>query len=189
MAVEKWESAIGLLPKAGIHEFTNLCHKIAEGICTDGILSADKYTTIWSLEEWWQVKSSITDILRQAVGKEWTNEKLDEALGPLDGQYKKVISEVISVHRADLRRRLVQDTTAVSHAVLKDFDWKLKLSLASDKLASLQEPLLQLDLFVREANGERKQVFVELNKSELEKLILSLEGCSKSVQQLTTSAS
>ena len=54
-----------------------------------------------------------------------------------------------------------------------------QLALSSDKLATLQEPLLQLDLDVRDANGEKKEVFLELNKAELAKLITSLEGCSK----------
>ncbi|CAL1536235.1 unnamed protein product [Lymnaea stagnalis] len=188
MAADKWESAHSLLRKASINDFGTLCHLVAESICRDGILDPGKYMSVWSLEEWWQVQAAVTDIMRKAVGRGWTNEKISEHVSSLDEPYKKVLLEVLTCHKQVLRRKLVEDTTAVSHAVLSDFDWKLKLAMASDKLASIQEPLLQLDLDIRDANGQRRQVFLELDKVELSKLITSLESCSKSVQQLTTSA-
>ena len=59
----------------------------------------------------------------------------------------------------------------------------LQLAMSSDKVASLQQLLVQLDLDVRHPNGEKKQLMLEMDKSELGRLIASLESCSK-VSQL-----
>ncbi|GFO46884.1 comm domain-containing protein 8-like [Plakobranchus ocellatus] len=187
MVVEKWEAAVPVLQKASQGDVETVCHLIAESICRDGPISADKFSSIWSIEEWWEVRQFITEVLKKAVGKSWTKEQISEELGSLKDDYKKVIIDTVAIHNLNMRQKLVHDTAAVSKTVLADFDWKLKLALSSDKLASLQEPLLQVDFDVRDANGERREINLELNRTELAKLITSLEGCSKSVQQLTTS--
>ncbi|XP_005100624.3 COMM domain-containing protein 8 [Aplysia californica] len=187
MADEKWESAFPVLCKTSSADIGNVCHAVAESFCQDDVISADAFLSTWTLEEWWQVRSVLTDIMRSAVGKGWSKEKISEELGSLDEPYKKVLIDVINVHEASLRKKLLLDTTAVSHAVLSDFDWKLQLAMSSDKLAQLQELLVQLDLDVREAGGDRKRVILEMDKSELGRLISSLEACGKSVQQMTTS--
>ncbi|KAK6976938.1 COMM domain-containing protein 8 [Biomphalaria glabrata] len=188
MADLKWESALEDISKASIQDIENLCHLIANSICRDGAIDPGQFSSIWSLEKWWQIQTGLRGVLKTAVGKNWANDQISKALGSLDDSYKKIICDVVSIHKEALRNKLIQDTTAVSHSVLADFDWKLKLTLASDKLASLQEPLLQLSMDVRQSNGKRKIVTVELDQSELSKLISSLESCSKSVQQLTTTA-
>ena len=57
--------------------------------------------------------------------------------------------------------------------------------LSSDKLGSVQEPLLSLDLEIMEDNKKRLES-VELSKEELAKLISSLEAANKAVLQLRT---
>ena len=56
----------------------------------------------------------------------------------------------------------------------------LQLVVSSDKLASVQEPLLSVDLDV-DATGEdeRKFVSVEMNKADLQRMITSLEAANK----------
>ena len=57
--------------------------------------------------------------------------------------------------------------------------------LSSDKLGSVQEPLLSLDLEIMEDKKKRLES-VELSKEELAKLISSLEAANKAVLQLRT---
>ncbi|XP_036748440.2 COMM domain-containing protein 8 isoform X1 [Manis pentadactyla] len=59
----------------------------------------------------------------------------------------------------------------------------IELALSSDKIATLQMPLLNLHLDVKE-NGEVKTYSVEMNKEELQNLINSLEAANKVVRQL-----
>jgi hypothetical protein len=53
-----------------------------------------------------------------------------------------------------------------------------QLALSSDKIATLQMPLLSLHLDVKE-NGEVKPYSVEMSKEELQNLINSLEAANK----------
>jgi hypothetical protein len=54
----------------------------------------------------------------------------------------------------------------------------VQLALASDKISSLQTPLLNLSLDVKE-NGALKPVSVEMNREELQTLISSMEAANK----------
>lgn len=116
-----------------------------------------------------------------------------------------ILVECLWVRREEVRGQLVRDSCAVSHSVLRDYDWKMKVTtlratlalpqlslilppqlvLSSDKLGSVQQPLLSLDLDIAE-DGERRLESVELSKEELAKLITSLEAANRVVLQLRT---
>lgn len=61
----------------------------------------------------------------------------------------------------------------------------VQLVLSSDKLSSVQEPLLSLHLDLNE-EGERKSEDIEFSKEELAKLISSLDSANKTMLQLRT---
>lgn len=85
--------------------------------------------------------------------------------------------------RSEIRQALLGEVVDISSVQLQDFDWQLKLALSSDKIATLQMPLLNLHLDVRE-NGELRPYSVEMSKEELQNLIQSLEAANKVVLQL-----
>ncbi|XP_015591600.1 COMM domain-containing protein 8 [Cephus cinctus] len=58
---------------------------------------------------------------------------------------------------------------------LMDFNWRLILLMGSSKIASLKEPVLQLDLLVEDQQDDRI-VGIELNRDELDSLINVLES-------------
>lgn len=70
---------------------------------------------------------------------------------------------------------LMKKYSQKSIRTLIDFDWRLKVILGSSEVASLREPLLQLDLQVMENEAENI-VDLELNKNELDHLIKALES-------------
>ena len=56
----------------------------------------------------------------------------------------------------------------------------MQLVVSSDKLASVQEPLLAVDLDIDGVGeDEGKSVSVEMNKDDLQKMIASLEAANK----------
>ena len=57
------------------------------------------------------------------------------------------------------------------------FFW-LQLVMASDKLESVQEPLVSLDLDVQ-GQPENRHVSIEMNKDDLGKLMTTLEAANK----------
>lgn len=54
-----------------------------------------------------------------------------------------------------------------------------QVALASDRVGSVQEQFVVLQLTVTEGGGVQKHHQVELNRAELDTLLASLEGCSK----------
>jgi hypothetical protein len=60
--------------------------------------------------------------------------------------------------------------------------------MSSDKISSVQEPVLALDMEVQTTDG-RKTVSVELNKEQLSNMINSLEGANKVMIHLFTKVS
>ena len=56
--------------------------------------------------------------------------------------------------------------------------WVQQIAVASDRLASIKQPLVTLDLDLETGNSSRL-VSVEMNKDELKKLIASLDAANK----------
>ena len=51
--------------------------------------------------------------------------------------------------------------------------------MSSDKIATVQEPVVSLDLDVQTNSGARNTVAVELSRDDLNNLIASLEAANK----------
>ncbi|XP_045204041.2 COMM domain-containing protein 8-like [Mercenaria mercenaria] len=172
-----------LLKKTELKSSVNLLHRLVDGICHRPRPAYDEFSKIWSLQDWWALTDTYTDLFKEAVKNTWTKDTLFEKLQGLDDDYKSVVFDVVDSRRADIRSQLLNDSHALSQANMTDFDWKLKLVMSSDKISSVQEPDLALDMEVQTTEG-RKTVSVELNKQQLSNLINSLEGANKALVQL-----
>ena len=116
-----------------------------------------------------------------------------------------LVAECVEARCSEGQEAMLSAVAALSCGSLEDFDWQAKVglsphtsplvhawlgeclclcvcvqvALASDRVGSVQEPLVVLQLTVLEGSGVRKPHLVELNKAELDTLINSLESCSK----------
>jgi len=121
---------------------------------------------------------------------------------------------VLSTNLSEIRRIfIVQSTSSISHSFLQDFDWKLQLAISSDKMSSIREPLLLLRMDIHHNNttdqkkpsitknnreqrnirkslvafsSEQSEILIELPRSDLEKVIETLEGINQNLQDLKT---
>ncbi|PIK60769.1 putative COMM domain-containing protein 8 [Apostichopus japonicus] len=109
--------------------------------------------------------------------------KLDETLAALPEPYRESIFQCLSLRKDDLQAALVEQTLSISESYLRDFDWKIKYALASDKISSVEEPLVNLSLTVNE-EGTNRTIPLEMNVNELKSFITSLEAAHKAVLQL-----
>lgn len=79
-------------------------------------------------------------------------------------------------------------------ATLADIDWKVHQVLESDKVANIQEPLVRLQLYLKEPSvpadtqHSTKEVSIELTKPELDQLISQLEGAKGALSQVKEQA-
>ena len=106
----------------------------------------------------------------------------------LSEETQRIVSQCLETRRAELRNAIVFNTIASNNPVLKDFDWKLNVVLASDKMVNINEPLLDLELKIKNdsANEPAKKeevVTVEFNKEELNNLITSLETAQHELKE------
>ncbi|XP_027691795.1 COMM domain-containing protein 8 [Vombatus ursinus] len=160
-----------------------LLHKVIDGICGRTYPQFKDYENIWDSAEWINVLEDLSKFFKTVIGKNRDFEKVIEQLNHLSSDHQKTIMKCLKSRKDEIRKALLGEIIAISSAQLQDFDWQLKLALSSDKIATLQVLLLNLDLDVKE-NGDIKQYAVEMNKEELQNLINSLEAANKVILQL-----
>jgi len=91
--------------------------------------------------------------------------------------------ESITARWAETRKILSNKVASISSSQLLDFDWKLHLISSSDKISTVQEPVLLLNLTV-ENSGKKEDVLVELSKEDLDSLLSSFSNVNEAIQQL-----
>ncbi|XP_066136405.1 COMM domain-containing protein 8 [Saccopteryx bilineata] len=160
-----------------------LLHKIIDGICGRIYPLYQDYQSVWDSTEWMHVLEDITKFFKHVVGKNLSDEEISQQLNQLNSFHQEAIMKCLKSRKGEIKQVLLEEIVAISSAQLQDFDWQLKLALSSDKIATLQMPLLNLHLDIKE-NGEVKPYSVEMSKEELQNLINSLEAANKVILQL-----
>ncbi|KAL7877592.1 hypothetical protein SRHO_G00042350 [Serrasalmus rhombeus] len=174
---------IKLLEKLSPTECPKLLHRFVDGLCGRSYPRRVEYSEVWSLIEWGELMNSLTQLFRVAVGRMSSDQQVQELLGDLDSAHADAILQCLHARQEEIRQALVDRTNGMSSTQLQDFNWQIKLALSSDKLSSLNTPLLNLSLDLKE-NGIQRAVNMEMNKEELHTLISALEAANKVVLQL-----
>ncbi|XP_040190928.1 COMM domain-containing protein 8 [Rana temporaria] len=174
---------LGLLSRLPIEQCPEFLHKVVDGICGRSYPRFKDYGNVWNLREWLQVLEDTKAFIKAVVGKDEPQEKLDNHLNGLTAEHRGVIITCIKGRKPEIRDALLQKVCGMSSSYLQDFDWQLKLAMSSDKLSTLQMPLVNLDLDIVK-NRTMTPISIELNKEELQNLINSLEAANKVVLQL-----
>uniref|UniRef100_H0VSK8 COMM domain containing 8 n=1 Tax=Cavia porcellus TaxID=10141 RepID=H0VSK8_CAVPO len=175
-------TALWRLQKLPPERGAQLLHKIIDGICGRSYPLYQDYDSVWDSTEWVHVLEDVTKFFK-VVGKNVSDEEILQQLNQLSSSHQEPIMKCLRSRKDEIKQVLLREIVNISSAQLQDFDWQLKLALSSDKIATLQMPLLTLHLDVKE-NGEVKPYSVEMNKEELQNLINSLEAANKVVLQL-----
>ncbi|KAL4641869.1 COMM domain-containing protein 8 [Arapaima gigas] len=181
---EEWaKMSIKSLEKLPAANCTQFLHRVVDGVCGRSRPQMEDYGNRWSVAEWTELVDTLAALFCFAVGRKCSEEEVKESLLDLDSSYSNAILACLNARHDEIRLALVERTNCISSAQLQDFDWQLKLALSSDKISSLQTPLLNLSLDVKEG-GVLRPVSMEMNREELQMLINSLEAANKVVLQL-----
>ncbi|XP_061600074.1 COMM domain-containing protein 8 [Cololabis saira] len=170
------------LSRISEEERVKLVHRVVDGLCGRDPPRRTDYGSTWTLQVWLQLLDQLRDVFRLA-GKEEEEEEVLAQVSRAGGCHGDLLLSVLTARRDEIRRALLDRTNSISTATLQDFDWQLKLALSSDKISSLNTPLLSLSLDVMEDAGLRP-VAMEMNRDELSALISTLEAANKVMQQL-----
>ncbi|XP_055485295.1 COMM domain-containing protein 8 [Psammomys obesus] len=171
------------LQKLPPEQGARLLHKVIDGICGRAYPVHQDYHGVWNEAEWKHVLEDVTMFFKAVVGKNFSDEETLQQLNQLNSSHQEAVMKCLKSRKNEIKQALLGEIVEISCAQLQDFDWQLKLALSSDKIATLQMPLLNLHLDVKE-NGVMKPYSVEMSKEELQNLISSLEAANKVVLQL-----
>ncbi|KZC14100.1 PREDICTED: COMM domain-containing protein 8-like [Dufourea novaeangliae] len=171
---------LNLFSEDKIQVLEELLHACVDEICGRPGPSYHRFTSSidWSREEYEETYKLISMLLRNPACLYLTEEKMPQEYHDLPEHIQQSILTCLKVRRDQLTNALLKECSKEKHETLVDFDWRLKLVMGSSKLASLREPLLQLDLMIE--NKEKKRILgLELNKDELETFINAVETIVK----------
>ncbi|XP_053314398.1 COMM domain-containing protein 8 [Spea bombifrons] len=171
---------LGKLPATQCPQFL---HRVVDGVCGRAQPRFQDYGSVWNLREWLEVLEDFSAFFKTSVGKDEPFEEVASHLNGLSAEHQDAILKCLKSRKPEISEALMEKVCAMSSAYLRDFDWQLKLALSSDKLSSLQMPLVNLDLDITE-RATVTPVSVEMNKEELQNLINALEAANKVVLQL-----
>jgi hypothetical protein len=133
----------------------------------------------WAAGEWTGLLADARAFVRtQARHGHASGEGL-EAAG-LTGDHAKVVRQALAVRWGELTAALVRESVAVGSVPLADFDWAVKVTQSSSKVAAMQVPRLSMQLV-----GPGQAVTVELTLPELRSLLASLDAAQGHVRELS----
>ncbi|XP_054712725.1 COMM domain-containing protein 8-like [Uloborus diversus] len=170
-----------LLIKCPNDRFQKLFHHIIDVFCGCQNVIYENYSDVWTLVEWWDLIAGCEKFLTGIQGME---EKLPTVLEPFSPEIQSIMKDSLEVRRADLKSTLLEKSHKVCPAYLVHFDWKVKLTLASDKMAQINEPRLLLDLDI--TGNKEKTLQLDLSKEETKMLIESMEKAKLTVLDYLT---
>jgi len=113
--------------------------------------------------------------------------KAELVSGGVSESAASVLSGVAIARRPEIQLAL-RDRTCSSFfpQLLKDFDWACRVVLCSDRLSHLGEPLVLLTLSLQQLDGSISEVHIELNKTEMDRLLDSCGKINNVLQTLRT---
>ena len=95
------------------------------------------------------------------------------------------IAAVALARRDELVRASVRQASRLATASLSSFDWKVHLTVSSDRAATLREPVALLQLRVaRSAPQNSDDVMIELTADDLTRLVATLGDVNSAMQKL-----
>lgn len=129
----------------------------------------------WGKEDQTAAKSFIQHLYKENV----SNHSQELTLNHLNlvPQLASQIEECYHIRRNDVFRAVLCDEVRKGNKdIVENIDWKLKWVMGSSKLATLREPLLQVDLHCFEKeNDVRNTIHFEMNLDQVNRLINDLE--------------
>eukprot|EP00029_Vermamoeba_vermiformis_P007865 TRINITY_DN3523_c0_g1_i1.p1 TRINITY_DN3523_c0_g1~~TRINITY_DN3523_c0_g1_i1.p1 ORF type:complete len:202 (+),score=47.34 TRINITY_DN3523_c0_g1_i1:76-681(+) len=163
----------------GIEQFL---HHVVDSLGAE--FNAENYSSI-DAAELDAIVEAYKILVKQAVSLSLSGEQIEADLtrAEVSKEFVPVILSVLKARNSEIRKQLVDDSTRISKSYLSDFDWKLNLTMASDKIATTRKAVLLLNLTINSDSG-KKDVVLELTRSEVEQLIATLNTINDEVKVL-----
>ncbi|KJE90807.1 hypothetical protein CAOG_02053 [Capsaspora owczarzaki ATCC 30864] len=163
-------------------------HAAIDSINGDAPL-ASRFADIWpSQDKALHALAELTSVFRKAGASSQSKQEFAESLAAIGtpSNASTALVEAFDTRAADIRAALVSSSSSISLAQLVDFDWKASIVMSSDKLASIRQPVLVLNLRLRNPDGTLREVVFETSKEGLQSLLTSLDAANKAKLTLSS---
>ncbi|CAH0555472.1 unnamed protein product [Brassicogethes aeneus] len=161
-------------------------HESVDDLIGKSTLNFNNYNSDieWTPEDFEKAKKEIQNLYRNAINnKEF---KLD--IKDVNSEVIKLIEDCFTVRKSEIIQKVLKDGIVKNgHNLVDNIDWRLKWVMGSSKLATIREPLLQVDLhctkFDREENEMKNNtVNFEMDIKQVNNLINELSSVQKELE-------
>eukprot|EP00911_Craspedida_sp_UC1_P001330 UC1_evm2s1006 len=155
-------------------------HAVIDGICGQRQSSVRDFGSTWTVQQYKDLVAASERVFRECVR---TGSRDVSAIS--EPSARSVAARCLEARELDLKSALVLASCAIGNdAQLINFDWNVRMTLASDTLATQRVPLFQLDLEVAQPDGSLRHIPVEMSQEELKQLITKLNAANETVREL-----
>lgn len=111
---------------------------------------------------------------------------MESKIQDLNPDSRQCIIDCYEIRKEEILQAIIREKLSkYGKPLVENIDWKLKWIMGSSKLASLREPLLQVDLhcFKKQDESARKTINFEMNLEQVDKLIAGLEKVKSEINE------
>ncbi|XP_043266864.1 COMM domain-containing protein 8-like [Venturia canescens] len=180
MDVHNFDTASILFQEPNSHILNRLLHLCADEICGYPGPTYQQFVNDidWTENEYNSAYNLFSTILRTPDALYLDENKMPRYFHDLLEQVQHKVMSCLKVRQEHLTAALLRDYSKKHGPTMTDFDYRLMLVMGSSKLASLREPLLELDLII-EHKKDKRILGLEMNRDELDSLINVLESTDR----------
>ncbi|XP_037796439.1 COMM domain-containing protein 8-like [Penaeus monodon] len=109
-----------------------------------------------------------------------------EILRPLGQEMAEKFLSAVSVREDEIKKALIQESLKDT-VYLKDFDWNVRLAVASDKVLDLNESIMTLHLHTSNTDKGNNTLTVEMLPDQVDRLIEQLKGAREKLAHTSNS--
>ncbi|XP_011314666.1 COMM domain-containing protein 8-like [Fopius arisanus] len=161
--------------KTLLTQFIHSC--ISEICCSSGPTYSQFFNIGWTEDEYNYIHKILLVLFNNPAVLHLDDTKMPAEFFHVPENVQVIILDCLKIRRDQLLKALAFNHSQKQTATMIDFDWRLKLVMGSSKMSSLKEPLLQLDLRVKEKDQE-EILDIEMNREELDGFIKTLEAAN-----------
>ncbi|XP_003424158.1 COMM domain-containing protein 8-like [Nasonia vitripennis] len=158
-----------------LEELYKFLHRCIDEICNSTGPNFQHFKNVqWTKEEFNNVHKHISTFLHNPSCLYVDEEKMPLEYHEFPEHVQQAILTCLRVRKNQLTNALLYEYSSRHILTMLEFDWRLKYVMGSSKMASIREPLLQLDLILKEKQANQI-LELELNKDELDLVINAIE--------------
>lgn len=169
---------LAAIPNSDILKFV---HHIIDNLCGGVPLSHNDYSQC-PLDKFWIATQNVKDLATKIALQKLNKEQTVLLLHQLSKETAEEIYDAAESRRAEIKKSLVSESIKdLVH--LRDFDWNVKLAVASDKVLDLNESLVTLHLHTSTTRLENdvRNISIEMSASQVDKLLEKLKEAQQTL--------